>query len=446
MLQVKDVKITKDDPFINDKLNRKDDIEFLTSLINTLTEPFVISINAPWGTGKSTFIKMWERYLENLNIQSIYFNAWENDFTNEPLIALIGEINEFFHECTKKNRDLLKQIKKLKEHGAHLIKKDITDFINTNSSSDKSNEDLFAEYVKDKIDSYSWEKDIHKNFKREVAEFAKIVTADKKPFVIFIDELDRCRPSYAIELLEIINHYFSVENIVFVLAVDREQLLNSIEMVYGNNMDSDGYLRKFIDLDIKLPKVSVEVYIDYLIFERFKLSKLEILENKIENLSSSMSSIANIYDLSLREIEQCLIQVNMLVRTKFKEWNISGELLGFLITFRIAKPELYAKFISKETSGRVVIKELKKSLDGQNFLKTYQMLEVFLLSAFLDFYQYNILMGEYKNMAEDSERDEKDREKAKKMFERFKASKKDFHDEMPTYLKEIELIDKYLVN
>lgn len=443
MKNVGEGKVAKDNPFRDDRLNRKEDIEFLTSLIDTLTEPFVISINAPWGTGKSTFLKMWEMYLDNHNIKSIYFNAWENDFTNEPLITIVGEICEFFEECSKKNSELFTQIKKLKEKSSHLIKQNPPNFIKNNKH---SFDELLDEYVKSKIENYSIEKELHKEFKSDVAKFAKIVTKEKQPFVIFIDELDRCRPHYAIEMLEIINHYFSVENIIFVLAIDREQLLNSIEMVYGRDMDSSGYLRRFIDLDVKLPKVSTEVYINYLIYERFKLDKLSILENKIENLASSMSLIANIYELSLREIEQCLIQINMLIRTKFKEWNISGELLGFLITFRVAKSEMYAKFVSKEISGKELIRELKKSSEGKEFLKRYPNLEVFLLSVFLDFYQYNILMSEYKSMAEDSEMSEKDRAKAKEMFERFNSSKKSFHDEMPTYIKEIELIDKYLTN
>lgn len=434
--KVKNLEVNSDNPFRNDRLNRKEDIEFLTSLINTLSESFVISINAPWGTGKSTFLKMWEKYLENQEIKSIYFNAWENSFINEPLIALIGEISEFFVECSKKNSNLLRQIKKLKDNSPYLIKQ----------NSQIIGEELFQEHIKAKIENYSFEKELHKNFKNDVAEFAKIVIDDKKPFVIFIDELDRCRPHYAIELLEMINHYFSVENIVFVLAVDKVQLLHSIEMVYGNGMDSNGYLRRFIDLDIKLPKVSAEVYINYLVYEKFKLDKLNILENKIENLANSMSLIANIYSLSLREIEQCLIQINMLIRTKFKEWNISGELLGFLITFRVAKPEMYAKFISKEISGKEIIKELKKKNSGKEFLKIFPNLEVFLLSVFLDFDQYNILRSEYKSMAENSDISQSDKAKAKEMFEIFNMEEKSFHTAMPRYVKEIELIDKYLTN
>ena len=74
-----------------------------------------------------------------------------------------------------------------------------------------------------------------------------------KPLIIAIDELDRCRPSYAIELLEMAKHFFSVDNIVFVLAIDKSQLTHAIKAIYGSNFDTIGYLRRFIDLDFRLP-------------------------------------------------------------------------------------------------------------------------------------------------------------------------------------------------
>ena len=52
------------EPFKNDQLGRETIIKNLTKLIKDLEQPFVISINAPWGTGKTTFINIWEKYLK----------------------------------------------------------------------------------------------------------------------------------------------------------------------------------------------------------------------------------------------------------------------------------------------------------------------------------------------------------------------------------------------
>lgn len=86
--------IPDDDPFKNDALhNRKESASVLTSLLAAIDQPFVLAINSEWGTGKSTFLQMWKKYLENLGYPCLYFNAWESDFTIDPMIAFIGEIN-----------------------------------------------------------------------------------------------------------------------------------------------------------------------------------------------------------------------------------------------------------------------------------------------------------------------------------------------------------------
>ena len=75
---------------------------------------------------------------------------------------------------------------------------------------------------------------------------------ESKPLVVIIDELDRCRPTFAIECLERIKHVFAVEGVVFVLGVYCDQLAESIRAVYGQGFDSHGYLGKFIDYHMPL--------------------------------------------------------------------------------------------------------------------------------------------------------------------------------------------------
>ena len=88
------------------------------------------------------------------------------------------------------------------------------------------------------------------------------------PVVVVIDELDRCRPLYAIELLEVAKHLFSVEIIVFVLAINLRQLGHSIKAVYGSDFDSHEYLERFIDITIPLPMAERVHFIWNLMNER----------------------------------------------------------------------------------------------------------------------------------------------------------------------------------
>ena len=93
-----ELEIVKSNPFINDKLARFECAENLTNLIQATSEPFVLSINSPWGNGKTTFIKMWAQYLTNRGHPCVYFNAWENDFSDDPLISFISEIEHYIEE------------------------------------------------------------------------------------------------------------------------------------------------------------------------------------------------------------------------------------------------------------------------------------------------------------------------------------------------------------
>src|SRR2546423_5429406 len=88
------VEIPEDSPFKNDLLEREQNAKVLSQFVARLTEPFVLAIDSPWGSGKTTFLRMWLQSLRNQEFPCLYFNAWENDFSDSPLISLIGEIGE----------------------------------------------------------------------------------------------------------------------------------------------------------------------------------------------------------------------------------------------------------------------------------------------------------------------------------------------------------------
>ena len=82
---------------------------------------------------------------------------------------------------------------------------------------------------------------------------AVVESNEQRSLIVMIDELDRCRPSYAVELLEVAKHLFEADHIVFALAVNRTQLEHSIRGLYGSDFDAGGYLRRFLDVDFMLP-------------------------------------------------------------------------------------------------------------------------------------------------------------------------------------------------
>ena len=91
-LQPLEIDIPADDPFKNDLLSRKDSAEVLTHLVGSIEGPCVLAVDAAWGAGKTTFLKLWAQHLSNQEFRVVQFNAWETDHSGEPFVALSSEL------------------------------------------------------------------------------------------------------------------------------------------------------------------------------------------------------------------------------------------------------------------------------------------------------------------------------------------------------------------
>ena len=124
--------------------------------------------------------------------------------------------------------------------------------------------DTLTSLADEQVSRYGEAKQAIREFRQTLGDIAVALSADRngRPLVVVVDELDRCRPSYAIELLETAKHLFAVDRVVFVLAVNRAQLAESVRALYGSGFNSEGYLRRFFDLDFRLPEPNREAFID----------------------------------------------------------------------------------------------------------------------------------------------------------------------------------------
>src|SRR5690554_1341005 len=119
------LEINSDDPFKNDLLDRKEEIENLSLLALNVNSPAVIAINSRWGTGKTTFIKLWEQFLKEKNTPSLHFSAWETDFSEDPLVSFLGEMNNGLTKLIGKNATTEKSWGKVKKAGKTIAKRGI---------------------------------------------------------------------------------------------------------------------------------------------------------------------------------------------------------------------------------------------------------------------------------------------------------------------------------
>ena len=371
------IEIDTDNPFKNDALDRKHNITVLTQFITSFEQSIVLCIDGGWGQGKTTFIKMWQQYLKNQHIPTIYFNAWESDYTDDALIALIGEISLSIKDLEFQDKTKAEKIiERIYEYTANLTKvvlPSVTNlsikalfgrFANTNELA-KTLGALSESLVKEQIKIYEKSRKTLSKFKKELSELAQCYTGgDKqKPLVIFIDELDRCRPDFAIEVLEKAKHLFNVDNIIFVLATDKTQLGHSIRAVYGQGLDVNGYLRRFIDFDYLLP-LSNRKYITHLI-NKFSLGKY-LLQKETHYIEpkSFLENMVDKYNLTLREQEAFCNIFNIIVRTKDNAWFDHWVIIIciFLIILKLKFPDIYKNLENKNNSD--FLDETIKNIDS----------------------------------------------------------------------------------
>ena len=321
-LTVPPLEIAEDEGFSDDKdiFKRKGFGEQLSNLIENTEGELVIALDAPWGEGKSTFVKMWRGHLKTNGIQSIYFDAFENDHQSAPFLALAAEI----YNLIGKNEDEKTKFKDvavsaLKTTGRISLRVGIkaltagildeTVFVNYGTNKDLSKETAAAVdgYVSNRLKSASKDKESIKEFRDYLENLPTLLGTNGKPLVFIIDELDRCKPPFALEIVEIVKHLFAVPNITFVLVLNRTQLEASVKNEYGT-ADASAYLQKFINLWVSLPKVQVsderttKVYFSYCV----KQMGIEAQTDHQKIWMAMFEELIDHYNLSLREIERCL--------------------------------------------------------------------------------------------------------------------------------------------
>lgn len=378
-------------PFNEDKLSRQDSVKTLTRLVQSTTQPIVLSVEAPWGWGKTTFIRMWRAYLESQGHLCLQFNAWENDFADDPLLAFLAEMRgaiEGQPVLGKSDPSLQRHWNKVKEIGAGVLRKGLPvalqvatqgllhhdglkETMEALGKADETLGEFAATLAKERLQRYEQERNGIKVFREHLTGFAEQIVSTperKSPLVFFVDELDRCRPDFSIRLMERIKHLFNVPEIVFVLAIDRHQLSQSVKSLYGQGMDADGYLRRFIDFAFTLPQPDSKSFCHFL-FDRFCLAEIpNVKRGGAEGLTETFAALANAWKLSLRTQEQSFTQLNLILRTMHPEVEVVGQVLGILVAFKAYKPNLMERLKTGAAPLEEAM-ELVKEVRFQNWVE-----------------------------------------------------------------------------
>lgn len=357
--------IPDNDPFANDKLARKEPAEILTRLVRNFRGPCVLAVDAGWGNGKTTFLKMWAQHLRNQLCPVVEFNAWETDFAADPLLALTEEIIEDLDACDDLEDATIEKfksaaVKVLRQAGLELAQIAATSVAGPIAG--KALDSVLEGIAVEKLSEYAESKKAIYDFRETLKEIADTMQKDGeeyRPLVVVIDELDRCRPTYAIELLETAKHLFSVDGVVFVLGINRAEMEHSVSALYGDNFDGAEYLRRFFDIDFRLPNVVRTAFIDA------KLSELRIdthyQPNQLVLHSSGRGDAGELLhdffgstDISLRTVGQALHRLGLMLTSTPNDRPFSVLTVTFAIILRTFEPDLYHRFAHKEAADQEV--------------------------------------------------------------------------------------------
>lgn len=367
-LKLPPFEVDPDNPFENDKFfegtrkMRETEVLNLTGVIKTNASPLVMAVNSSWGTGKTAFIKMWMAHLnkaEQAHVCALRFNAWETDFVADPFVPFLAEMEKTVSPKPEQKakwdeikKEGIKLLPRLIGAGVSAGIGGIPNLACISGVSGTIAEKIAEASAKNAVQSCNNQADAVKKFKGALRGYIK---SSGQRVVIFVDELDRCRPDYAVKVLERIKHLFEVNGLMFVLAIDREQLQHSIRGLYGAGLDANNYLRRFIDFDYTIKEPARSEYWKVLLDELGTNAFLKKHKGRFadENMFNPLPLLGEVYRFSLRDIEQFMLRLNLVLSTVEGEVAFP-EFLAFLMVLRERDSRQLAAYLNGDASKGTV--------------------------------------------------------------------------------------------
>ena len=366
-----DIEVGNDDPFKHDSLDRKESVEILARFISSVEGPGVFAIDADWGNGKTTFLRMLHRVLENDDVPVVSFNAWESDYLSDPFTAIATELTDGLGEYAKQSypdamgkiATGLKRAKAvIKARAPTIVRSLVEEVPGVGKAMGEIVDGLAKSYVDERVSAYRDARKSVEEFRGALEDIARSVSGDREHplLVVMIDELDRCRPSYAVELLEVAKHLFSVDGVVFVIAVNRAELAHSVQALYGSGFDAKGYLGRFFDVDFHLPDpdrsrfiketieaVGIRAYLDRT-RDQDGSSELFTLESLLESFFGEPV-------VSLRTAARAIHHLGVVYAGLADNRLVLGTTTTALVILRTLDRELYYRFVDGQASDAEVV-------------------------------------------------------------------------------------------
>jgi hypothetical protein len=382
-----------------DEFLRKPIAEKLIKLLQSDLNVSPMMLDGSWGSGKTEFCLKTIELINGDNTHNvIYVDGFKADHTDEPLLTILGEILKLIPTGEKQNNFIKKIIPAarygvksiLKAGVGHILRQDFTSTVDgfekeiqktADKAIDSSVESMIKEHAK-----------AEENL--EALQAALKELAKDKPIIIFIDELDRCRPDFAVSMLEIIKHVFGVDGVQFILVANSKQLKASINHCYGAGVEAQRYLDKFLKFSFQLSVKSVRNHSDSsfasitlyknLINQSTYLKNNGLLDYEVQMFIENF--IRN-HPVSLREVETFIrylevLQILTEQRALYRGQQLGRQLITLLgVLIHCFKPELtlsinYRNYDANAIGRFLHIRDVKPFPEGGSLPKVEEILMV----------------------------------------------------------------------
>lgn len=363
----------------NDTLSRNHYLAHFLKMIWAAEGCYSIALDGRWGSGKTFFIKqsqliidlynrnydydsndtgqlkkIFEEYFGNnkpdlSDIIPVYYDAWENDDDTDPVLSILYEIVES-----------VGGEKKLKSYDGipNLLLSIVDAFAKTNTSG-----------LLDKVTEENILNEIKKNRtkKEKINSFIKTISHESKSkLIVFIDELDRCNPNYAVKVLERVKHYYSNDSIQFVYSVNLSELQHTIKMHYGMDFDASKYLNRFFDTIVEIPPLDTKKYIDYL-QKTYDGDSLMVHNHIVDLFGFQCRDIIRYFDILGFAIDN-------IPSNAFSNWFDQSNpqyfcvhyIIPIMIALKISDIDGYIRFVDGKESG--ILKEIMVKKDVKEYM------------------------------------------------------------------------------
>lgn len=336
--------------FLDDSIGRTADVCEFANMLTGIEGALSLGIDGKWGTGKTFFVTQTRMVLDSLNpnvhsyslegmdkirdcfkknskqdlrsippMVTVYYDAWQHDDEEDPILSLLYEIMKENHD----NKDIhnKKDWSMILASVAEVLSgRNISELVKNAKGKDIFEEQKYKEELELIIDNF----------------FKSFLPEQGNRLIVFIDELDRCKPLYAVKLLERIKHYFALDYITFVFSVNFRELENTVRNYYGEHFDACRYMDRFFDIRLELSPIDMDKYV----------SNLGLYGNK--NMRETVcTEVIRQMQLSMRETSRFL-QMSKIAAYKYTDGNTyekqrfwsrddgASSLIGFCVIVPIA--------------------------------------------------------------------------------------------------------------